>query len=73
MENRARLYANAETRRIGIEIAGGPRRTDAEYTILFEEMLASAFRVGYAAGEDDARFRHSPRTMTPPVPHARRK
>jgi len=58
VDDRAKLYAHAESHRIGVEIASGPHRSDAEYRLLFEEMLASAFRIGYAAGEDDARYRH---------------
>jgi hypothetical protein len=75
LDERAKLYAHAESHRIGVELAKGPNRTDAEYKLLFEQMLASAFVIGYAAGEDDARFRHQPHTRTAkaPVPFARRK
>ncbi len=67
MEERAKLYARAESHRIGMELHNGPHRSDEEYRVLFEEMLASAFRIGYAAGEeDDARFRHSKREPAPP-------
>jgi len=52
IDSRAKLYAHAESHRIGVEIASGPRRSDAEYKLLFEEMLASAFRIGYAAGAE---------------------
>ena len=65
VEDRARLYAVAESRRIGIELAKAGDKTDAEYKLLFEAMLTSAFVVGYAAGEDDARFRHGARTSEP--------
>jgi len=54
-DDRARAYARAETHRVGLMLAEGGVRSDESYRLIFEGVLESAFRIGYAAGAEDVR------------------